>query len=141
VTSRRTLIGSEKDWTREDVETLSLWFKGYPAFVGGFVEEPAETYTVTGSGIDIWGNTDQFHFAFKEFTGAGSIIAKVESVQNTQEFAKAGIMIRDTLDGNSRYAGVFITPENGVRFQYRTPVGKIREDSRRTHQGVLLSRW
>ena len=137
--AERTLSGPEKDWTREGVETLSLWFKGYPAYVGGFAEEPAGTYTLTGSGIDIWGNTDQFHFAFREFTGTGSIIAKVDSVQNTQEYAKAGIMIRDTLDGNSRYAGVFITPENGVRFQYRTATEGTSD--RYFEEGITAPQW
>ena len=137
--AERTLSGLEMDWTREGVETLSLWFKGYPAYVGGFAEEPAGTYTLTGSGIDIWGNTDQFHFAFREFTGAGSIIAKVDSVENTQEFAKAGVMIRDTLDGNSRYVGVFITPENGVRFQYRTATDGVTD--RYFEEGITAPQW
>jgi hypothetical protein len=137
--AEKTLSGSEKDWTREGVETLSLWFKGYPAYVGGFIEEPAGTYTLTGSGIDIWGNSDQFHFAFREFTGAGSIIAKVDSVQNTHEFAKAGVMIRDTLDGNSRYVGVFITPANGVRFQYRNTTDGSTD--RYFEEGITAPQW
>jgi hypothetical protein len=137
--AKRTLSGSEKDWTRDGVETLSLWFKGYPAYVGGFVEEPAGTYTLTGSGIDIWANSDQFHFAFKEFTGGGSIIAKVESLDNTDPFAKAGVMIRDTLDGNSRYIGVFITPENGVRFQYRNTTDGSTD--RYFEEGITAPQW
>ncbi len=135
----KTLSGPEKDWTREGVETLSLWFKGYPAYVGGFVEEPAGTYKLSGSGIDIWGNSDQFHFAFREFTGAGSIIAKVESLDNTDPFAKAGVMIRDTLDANSRYIGVFITPENGVRFQYRTATDGVTD--RYFEEGITSPQW
>ena len=137
--AERTLSGQEKDWTRDDVETLSLWFKGYPAYVGGFVEEPAETYTLTGSGIDIWDNSDQFHFAFREFSGAGAIIAKVESLDNTDPFAKAGIMIRDSLDANSRYVGVFITPENGVRFQYRTLTDGTTD--RYFEEGITAPQW
>ncbi len=137
--AERTLSDPEKDWTREGVETLSLWFKGYPAYVGGFVEEPAGIYTLTGSGVDIWNNSDEFHFAFREFTGAGAIIAKVDSVQNTQEFAKAGVMIRDTLDGNSRYVGVFITPENGVRFQYRTTTDGVTD--RYFEEGITAPQW
>lgn len=137
--TERTFDDSEKDWTREGVETLSLWFKGYPAYVGGFAEEPAGTYTLTGSGIDIWDNSDQFHFAFKEFTGAGSIIAKVESLDNTDPFAKAGVMIRDTLDANSRYVGVFVTPENGVRFQYRTLTDGTTD--RYFEEGITAPHW
>jgi len=134
-----TLSDSAKDWTAEGVEALSLWFKGYPAYVGGFVEEPAGTYKVTGAGADIYDNADQFHFAFKEFTGGGSIIAKVESVENTHEFAKAGVMIRDTLEANSRYVGVFVTPENGVRFQYRNQTDGSTD--RYFEEGITAPRW
>jgi hypothetical protein len=126
--SEATLAFSEpQDWTREGVSELSLWFKGNTPYTGGFTEAPAGTYTMTGSGVDIWSTADEFHFAYKEFTGAGTITAKVESVSNTNEFAKAGVMIRDTLDAESRYAGVFITPENGVRFQYRVTEGDITD--------------
>jgi hypothetical protein len=137
--SERTLSCPEKDWTRDGVEILSLWFKGHPAYVGGFVEEPAGTYTLTGSGEDIWANSDQCHFAFKEFTGAGAIIAKVESLDNTDPFAKAGVMIRDTLDGNSRYIGVFMTPENGVRFQYRNTTDGSTD--RYFEEGITAPQW
>jgi hypothetical protein len=128
-----------QDWTREGVEKLSLWFRGYPAYVSSFVEEPVGTYTMTGSGADIWDNTDQFHFAFKQVTGAIAIIAKVESLENTDPFAKAGVMIRDTLEPDSRNAAVFITPENGVRFQYRNTAGGITD--RFFAEGITAPQW
>jgi hypothetical protein len=128
-----------QDWTREDVDSLTLWFRGYPAYVGGFVEAPAGTYTMTGSGADIWDNADQFHFAFKEFTGAGAIIAKVESVENTDPWAKAGVMIRDTLEPNSRNIAVLVTPENGVRFQYRSRTDSSTD--RNFQEGITAPQW
>jgi len=132
-------LSSGQDWTREGVEILSIWFKGHPEYVGSFAEAPAGTYTMTGSGTDIWDIVDEFHFAFKEFTGAGTIIAKVESVQNTHGFAKAGVMIRDTLDADSTYAAVFITPENGVRFQYRNTTGAVTD--RQFVEGITAPQW
>ena len=132
-------FSSGQDWTREGVEILTIWFRGHPAYVGSFVEAPAGTYTMTSSGTDIWSTDDEFHFAFKEYTGAGTIIAKVESVQNTHEFAKAGVMIRDTLDADSRYTGVFITPENGVRFQYRNTAGGVTD--RQFVEGITAPYW
>jgi hypothetical protein len=138
--SEATLAFSEpQDWTREGVKELSLWFKGNLPYTGSFVEAPAGTYTMTGAGTDIWSTADEFHFAFKEFTGACTIIAKVESVSNTHEFAKAGVLIRDTLDADSRYAGVFITPENGVRFQYRNTAGDITD--RQFTEGIAAPYW
>ncbi|MHC4440444.1 MAG: LamG domain-containing protein [Planctomycetota bacterium] len=75
---------------------------------------------MSAEGADIWGSSDEFHFAWQELTGEGEIIAKVESVGNTNPWAKAGIMIRDTLDADSAFAMVAITPGNGVWFGRRT---------------------
>jgi hypothetical protein len=113
-------LTDQRDWTDQGVTELSLWFRGYPASVGSFAEGPVGTYTITGSGADIWGNSDQFHFAYKMLTGAGSIIARVESVQETNTWAKAGVMIRETLDPGSVHAMMVVTPAQGVSFQRRT---------------------
>jgi hypothetical protein len=120
-------LNSQRDWTARGVTELSLWFRGYPGSVGSFVEGPAGTYTMTASGTDIWNMADEFHYAFKQLTGVGSITARVESVENTNPWAKAGVMIRETLDAGSKSAAVYITPTNadgtptqGCRFQGRT---------------------
>jgi len=127
------------DWTREGVNELSLWFKGNPAYVGSFTESPAGTYTMTASGTDIWNNADEFHFAFRKVMGAATIIAKVESVENTHPFAKAGVMIRDTLDADSANASLLVTPENGVRFQFRTSTGGSTD--RFFVEGIVAPQW
>jgi len=132
-------FSTARDWTREGVGVLSLWFKGHPPYVSGFTEGPAGTYAMTASGEDIWATADEFHFAFKQVTGAGAIIAKVESLDNTHPFAKAGVMIRDTLDADSRNVAVLITPENGVRFQYRSTTGGITE--RYFEEGLTAPQW
>ena len=113
-------LSDVRDWTAEGVTELSLWFRGNPASVGSFIESPAGTYTMTATGVDIWGTADQFHYAFKTLTGVGSIVAKVLSVDNTDPWAKAGVMIRDTLNPGSKFAAVYITPGQGCRFQART---------------------
>ncbi len=128
-----------QDWTREGVGVLSLWFRGHPAYVGGFTEGPAGTYTMIASGEDIWDTADEFHFAFKQVTGASAIIAKVESLDNTHPFAKAGVMIRDSLDADSRNVAVLITPENGIRFQYRSTTGGITD--RYFEEGLTAPHW
>jgi hypothetical protein len=128
-----------QDWTRESVKVLSLWFKGYPAYKGSFVEGPTGTFTMTAEGVDIWDSSDQFHFAYKELSGAGTIIAKVESVENTHEWAKAGVMIRDTLDADSRHAMMVVTPAQGVSFQRRTPAGA--SSSSDNEAGITAPQW
>jgi hypothetical protein len=44
---------------------------------------------------------------------------KVDSLAFTDPWTTAGIMIRETLDAGSSFAGVFATGANGVRFQAR----------------------
>ncbi|MHC4437573.1 MAG: hypothetical protein ACYS3S_09455, partial [Planctomycetota bacterium] len=117
-------LTTTRNWTEEGVVNLSLWFRGYPASVGSFVEGPTGTYTMTASGTDITGSSDEFHYAYKILTGAGSIIARVDSVDNTNEWAKAGVMIRETLDADSAHAMAFVTPEQGVVFEYRAAAGQ-----------------
>jgi hypothetical protein len=112
-----------RDWTEEDVAELSLWFRGYPVSVGSFAEGPVGTYTMTASGADIWlvngVEADEFHYAYKMLTGVGSIIARVDSVENTNVWAKAGVMIRETLDPDSSHAMMVVTPGSGASFQRR----------------------
>ncbi|MHC4206501.1 MAG: hypothetical protein ACYSTT_17755, partial [Planctomycetota bacterium] len=91
-------LSKVSDWTLDGVGELSLWFRGYPAAVGSFTEGPTGTYTMVGSGSDIWGNADEFQYAYKTLTGVGSIVARVQSVENTNNWAKAGVMIRETLE-------------------------------------------
>jgi hypothetical protein len=119
-----------RDWTKNGVAELSLWFRGYPASTGSFVEGPVGTYTMTGSGADIWdvsgigtGYHDEFHFAYKTLTGAGSIVARVVSVENTNVWAKAGVMIRESLDAGSKHAMIVVTPTQGISFQRRNAAG------------------
>ena len=139
-------LTTQRDWTEQNVAELSLWFRGYPASVGSFVEGPAGTFTITASGADIWdltglgqGYHDEFHFAYKTLTGPGSIIAKVESVDNTNSWAKAGVMIRETLDPGSAHAFACITPGNGVAAQGRYDTGGASFNWNQT--GIAAPHW
>jgi hypothetical protein len=120
-------LTGRRDWTEQNVAELSLWFHGLPGSVGSFTEGPVGTYTMTASGADIWNvngvEADEFHYAYKTLTGAGSITARVVSVQNTNPWAKAGVMIRNTLDPDSAHAFACVTPANGVASQGRPSAG------------------
>ncbi len=145
-------LSDTRDWTAGGVEELSLWFRGNPVSVGSFTEGPVGTYTMTASGADIFGTADEFHYAYKMLTGAGSIIARVESVELTDSWAKAGVMIRETLDAGSKFAGVYIMPTNpdgsateGCRFQARldTDLGATSDTSVSTteQRAIIAPYW
>jgi outer membrane protein assembly factor BamB len=77
------------------------------------------TWTLQGAGQDIAFYSDQFHFVWQTLTGDETISADVTSQTNTSPFAKAGLMIRQSLDPGSPYYGIFVTPSNGIIVQYR----------------------
>jgi regulation of enolase protein 1 (concanavalin A-like superfamily) len=81
------------------------------------------TISVRGSGADIWDTADGFQFFYRAWSGDGTILLRVDSVQNTHPWAKAGVMFRDNLAANSANAFVYLTPTNGVGFQTRATGG------------------
>lgn len=91
--------------------------------VAGSTSNSGNTYTIRGGGSDIWNTADAFHYAHKALAGDGEIVARVTGVGNTDAWAKAGVMIRETLTASSKHAMMVLTPGNGAAFQYRTTTG------------------
>jgi hypothetical protein len=101
---------------------------GDPAVPGSATFAGGGVYTDSGAGSDIWNQADGFHFVYKPLLGDGMITARVlsmSSIASTTFWAKAGVMIRETLDGNSRDAYVTMTPQghNQVQFLDRVDTG------------------
>jgi len=128
-------LAEAQDWTKDGLDSLSLWFRGHPAYSSSFTEAPAGTYTIVAAGADIWNTADEFHFAYKELAAnqTVTIIAKVESLEPINKDSKAGIMIRDSLEPGARNAALLLTPdpEKGLRYQTRvtTDGGTTRGDN------------
>ncbi|HEX7260464.1 MAG TPA: hypothetical protein VF258_01500, partial [Luteolibacter sp.] len=87
--------------------------------IAGGASENSGTYTVSGSGTDIWNAADSFQFVSQTLVGDGEIRARVTSQSNTDAWAKAGVMIRDGSGSGAVNALVAITPGNGFTFQSR----------------------
>ncbi|MBN1927050.1 MAG: cadherin-like domain-containing protein [Prolixibacteraceae bacterium] len=69
---------------------------------------------IEASGSDIWNNRDGFHYAYQYVNGDCEMLAKVQSLEATNEWAKAGLMIREDLSGGSKMAFVCVTNKNGI---------------------------
>ena len=76
-------------------------------------------FTVNGAGVDIWNEADSFHFVFQALNGDGTLTARLLKMKNTDTWAKAGVMFRESLEANSAYAVAFATPASGIAFQQR----------------------
>lgn len=86
-------------------------------------DSATDTHTIQGSGTDIWNSSDGFRYVYEPFGGNGEMVARVTALSQTHPWAKAGVMMRETLNSNSKHASVFITPSNGAAFQYRENTG------------------
>jgi hypothetical protein len=80
-------------------------------------------YTVCSSGNDIGDTSDELYYVYQPITGDGEILVQVNSMLKTDDSAKAGLMIRQSLAVDSRYAMVAMTPKDGATFQYRAADG------------------
>lgn len=108
--------GLPSPWLEADIGTTGA--VGSATFSAG-------TFTVRGAGADIWDTTDSFHFVYQSLNGNGTITARVASIQNTNGWAKSGVMIRNTLTANSAHAFMALSATNGPAFQRRATTGGI----------------
>jgi hypothetical protein len=74
---------------------------------------------VVASGSDIWNNADHFHYYYKQMTGNFDVSVHVSNITNTDYWAKAGIMVRQSLVAGSPEEMVALTPHNETEFQWR----------------------
>ena len=88
---------------------------GDPAQAGGltFVDGG---YDVVGGGGDIGGRGDQFHFDHQQRTGNFDIKVKLQGLELSDLFAKAGLMARESLEPESRFVAALATPSLGGCF-------------------------
>jgi phosphatidylserine/phosphatidylglycerophosphate/cardiolipin synthase-like enzyme/regulation of enolase protein 1 (concanavalin A-like superfamily) len=98
-------------WTTQDIGGVAA---------AGSASLSGSTFTVKGSGADIWGTADEFRFVYKTLTGDGSITARVGSLTNQNAWSKAGVMMRETLTPGSKHATMFVSAAKGLAFQRRT---------------------
>jgi len=83
------------------------------------------TFTISGAGSDIWGNTEEYHFVYNNVADSIEIIAKIESVENTHNWAKAGIMIKQNPSSSSVLAILSFSPNKSVVFATRKNTGEM----------------
>jgi len=104
-----------KGWQSQDIGTT-----------GGSAAESDGTWVISADGADVWGSSDQFHYAYVPLSGDGAIVARVVSNgTGSNTWAKGGVMIRETLDANSKHMIMALTGGDGggIAFQGRQATG------------------
>jgi len=99
-------------WSTQDIGNIGV--SGAACY-----NSAAGTFELTGSGDDINYTADIFRFAYKSLVGDGEIIARVVDFAANNTYAKAGIMIRESLAPGSRNVFIAITNNDGASFQTR----------------------
>ena len=109
-------------WLQDDVPEQNAADATFQ--VEGTASFSCNRFMIVGGGSDIWDPLDSFHYVYQAVNrDVVTITARVLSVQNTDPWAKAGVMIREGLDGTSAHAMMVLTPGNGAAFQFRSARG------------------
>ncbi|ELZ15414.1 hypothetical protein C477_17065 [Haloterrigena salina JCM 13891] len=78
--------------------------------------------TVEGGGSDIWNDADEFHYYFTDVGANFDAAVRVDSVEDTDEYAKAGLMLRESLDADAKNVMARTTPDH-TTLQWRPTAG------------------
>src|SRR4029077_16557053 len=105
--SRAAVAQLPAGWTSTDVG---------PVGIAGSASESNGTWTVQGSGSDIWGTSDSFQFVHKTMGDSGRVEARISDLQNTNLFAKAGVMVRAGLGPDAATVILDVRPDLGTGF-------------------------
>lgn len=99
---------------------------GNPKLKGSVVyDEKEQTYTMSGAGANMWSNADQFHFLWKKIKGDFIMRATIRFIGEGQaEHRKIGIIARDKLTTDSRYADACVHGDILTSLQYRPADGE-----------------
>jgi Tol biopolymer transport system component len=96
------------------------------------------TYTVRGSGENMWSTADAFQFAWKKMSGDVEITADVQFANLTgNEHKKAVLMFRQSLDTDSVYADVALHASGLTSLQFRDEKGATTSE---VESGMSLQR-
>src|SRR6202162_3217770 len=88
-----------------------------------------KTYTIAGSGENMWFAADAFQFAWKKISGDVTLTADISFLTTTgNEHKKAALMLRQSLDADSVYADIALHASGLTSLQFRDEKGAITRE-------------
>ncbi len=92
-------------------------------------DEAKKTFTVTGSGENMWFASDAFQFVWQKISGDVSLTANIAFVgTGGNEHRKAVLMVRQSLDADSPYADIALHGNGLTSLQYRDEKGGLTHE-------------
>jgi regulation of enolase protein 1 (concanavalin A-like superfamily) len=116
-------------WLNQDIGSVG---------VAGSVSYASGAFTVRASGQQIWNTVDGLHYVYQSLTGDGTIVARVNTLTGGASSQSNGVMIRETLDTNSKHAYVAFS-QSQIYFTNRTTTGG--STAAQTLTGKTLPYW
>ncbi|RYY18483.1 MAG: biopolymer transporter TolR, partial [Cytophagaceae bacterium] len=91
-----------------------------------------QQYVVTGAGANIWGDHDEFHYAYKQLAGDFILYARAGFVgrAGVELHRKMGWMVRQSLAGNAPHVSAAVHGDGLTSLQYRKTAGGATEETR-----------
>ncbi len=102
-------------WMNDDVGTVGR---------AGGVDYISGGFRVRSSGTNVVAGRDSLHFVYKEVDGTSEIVARVTKVQFTDPWARAGLMMRESLSPDSRNVFFSVTAARGGVCHWRETSGE-----------------
>ena len=99
---------------------------GGPAIQGATVYNAATgEFHITGAGANMWAKEDQFQYVYRQMTGNFTVSASLKFLGTGAGHRKGGIVVRQDLDIDSKYAGVMVHGDGMPALQWRSDKGDI----------------
>ena len=98
-------------------------------------DKSSNTYTLTGAGTNMWATSDEFFMVWRKETGDFSLSAQIAFVgDGVNTHRKTGLIIRESLQGNAKYADVCVHGDGLTSLQYREKTGEITKETVAPHR-------
>ena len=143
-----SIVGSTSDGNLHDTCTVNVVSTdqfanrdiGGPCAQGSAVINN-EGFTITAGGDDIYNNQDQFHMVYRKLKGNGQIIAKVANYNNSADWAKIGVMMRETIEPGSKHVSMGMLPGDGGSSLWYKPQSNDLASQITTFDGKKAPYW
>jgi hypothetical protein len=83
-----------------------------PVFPSTMWVDGTNAYTIVAQGSDIWAQRDGCNFAYEVRTGDFDVAVRQKSITHTSQWAKGGLMVRESLEADSRNWNIINDPRS-----------------------------
>ena len=98
-------------------------------------DKDKDVYTLTGAGTNMWERSDEFFMVWKEVSGDFTLSARIVfEGKGVNAHRKMGLIIRESLEADAKYADAAIHGDGLTSLQYRREKGDITKEIKSDNQ-------